>query len=196
MERVFGIGQEYMFFKDGRPYGFPFGGFPAPQGGYYGGVGDDEVYGRDVVEAHLYACLAAGLHISGINAEVMPGQWEFQVGPVAPPQVADELWVARWLLYRIAEDFGVSATLDPKPVKGDWNGAGAHTNFSTKAMREGYDAIIAGCEALGTKVMEHIAVYGHDIEARLTGQHETAPYNEYSRSEERRDGNGVRSTSR
>ena len=179
-EPIFGIEQEYTFFKDGRPYGFPFGGFPAPQGGYYCGVGDDEVYGRDVVEAHLDACLAAGLHISGINAEVMPGQWEFQVGPVAPPQVADELWVARWLLYRIAEDFGVSATLDPKPVKGDWNGAGAHTNFSTKAMREGYDPIIAACEALGTKYLEHVKVYGDNIEHRLTGQHETAPWNEYS----------------
>jgi glutamine synthetase len=102
-EPIFGIEQEYTFFKGGRPYGFPSPtGFPAPQGGYYCGVGADEVYGRDIVEAHLDACLAAGLHLSGINAEVMPGQWEFQVGPVAPPQVADELWVARWLLYRIA----------------------------------------------------------------------------------------------
>jgi glutamine synthetase len=179
-EPIFGIEQEYTFFDGSRPLGFPEGGFPAPQGGYYCGVGDDEVYGRDVVEAHLDACLAAGLHISGINAEVMPGQWEFQVGPVAAPQVADELWVARWLLYRIGEDHGVSATLDPKPVKGDWNGAGAHTNFSTKAMREGYDPIIAACEALGKNWEEHVHNYGFGIEHRLTGLHETAPWNEFS----------------
>jgi glutamine synthetase len=179
-ESLFGIEQEYTFFKDGRPYGFPFGGYPAPQGGYYCGVGADEVFGRDVVEAHLDACLEAGLSISGINAEVMPGQWEFQVGPLPPPQVADELWLARWLLYRIAENFGISATLDPKPVKGDWNGAGAHTNFSTKAMREDYDAIIKACEALGTRAQLHVENYGADIEHRLTGMHETAPWHEYS----------------
>jgi glutamine synthetase len=179
-EPIFGIEQEYTFFKDGRPYGFPFGGFPAPQGGYYCGVGADEVYGRDVVEAHMDACLEAGLHLSGINAEVMPGQWEFQIGPVGAPQVGDELWVARWLLYRIAEDFDVSATLDPKPVKGDWNGAGAHTNFSTNAMRESYDAIITACEALGPRRQEHVDLYGHGIEERLTGLHETAPWTEYN----------------
>jgi glutamine synthetase len=180
-ESIFGIEQEYTFFKDGRPLGFPQGGgYPPPQGGYYCGVGADEVFGRDVAEAHLEACLDAGLHLSGINAEVMPGQWEFQIGPVAAPQVADELWVARWLLYRIAEDFEVSAPLDPKPVKGDWNGAGAHTNFSTKAMREGWDAIIAAAESLGPRRAEHVALYGHGIEDRLTGQHETAPFTEYT----------------
>ncbi|MGE3622215.1 MAG: glutamine synthetase, partial [Acidimicrobiia bacterium] len=182
-EPIFGIEQEYTFFKDGRPHGFPVGGgYPAPQGGYYCGVGEDEVFGRDIVEAHLDACLTAGLHISGINAEVMPGQWEFQVGPIGTPLVADELWVARWLLYRVAEDFDVSATLDPKPVKGDWNGAGAHTNFSTKAMRESYEPIIKAAESLGGegKVELHVTNYGADIEHRLTGSHETAPWNVYS----------------
>jgi glutamine synthetase len=176
----FGIEQEYTFFQEGRPLGFPSGGFPAPQGFYYCGVGVDEVFGREIVEAHLDACLAAGLEISGINAEVMPGQWEFQVGPAGPLEVADHLWVARWLLYRIAEDFGVGATLDPKPVKGDWNGAGAHTNFSTKAMRESYEPIITACEALKERSQEHVKGYGAEIEHRLTGMHETAPWHEFS----------------
>ncbi|HVX16655.1 MAG TPA: glutamine synthetase [Acidimicrobiales bacterium] len=179
-EPLFGIEQEYTFFKDGHPLGFPAGGFPAPQGFYYCGIGADEVHGRDVVEAHLDACLEAGLSISGINAEVMPGQWEFQVGPLGPLEVSDQLWLARWLLYRIAEDYGISATLDPKPVKGDWNGAGAHTNFSTNEMRAGYDPIIAACEALGTKADEHVRNYGAEIEHRLTGAHETAPWHEFS----------------
>jgi glutamine synthetase len=181
-ESLFGIEQEYTFFQGSRPLGFPENGFPAPQGGYYCGVGADEIFGRPVVEKHLENCLAAGIGVSGINAEVMPGQWEFQVGPLSPLEVSDHLWVARWLLYRTAEDFGISATLDPKPAKGDWNGAGAHTNFSTKAMREDYAAIIEACEALGRddKPLEHIKHYGAGVEARLTGAHETAPWNEYS----------------
>jgi glutamine synthetase len=181
-ESLFGIEQEYTFFRGSRPLGFPDGGYPAPQGGYYCGVGADEICGRQIVEKHLENCLAAGLAISGINAEVMPGQWEFQVGPLSPLEVADQLWVARWLLYRTAEDAGISATLDPKPAKGDWNGAGAHTNFSTKRMRESYDAVIEAAEALGRdgKPLEHIENYGIGVEARLTGAHETAPWNEFS----------------
>ena len=178
-EPWFGIEQEYTFFKGARPLGWPENGFPAPQGGYYCGVGADEVFGRDVVEEHLDACIKAGIAISGINAEVMPAQWEFQVGPLDPVSVSDQLWVARWLLYRIAEDYGVTVTLDPKPVKGDWNGAGAHTNFSTKEMRNSYDPIIAGAEALGKKADLHIVNYGDRIEERLTGLHETCSYKEF-----------------
>jgi glutamine synthetase len=179
-EPWFGIEQEYTFFEGVKPLGWPDSGFPAPQGGYYCGVGADEVFGREIVEAHMDACIEAGIQIAGINAEVMPAQWEFQIGPLSTVEVADHLWVARWLLYRTAEDFGVSATLDPKPVRGDWNGAGAHTNFSTKQMRESYDYCVKAAEALGKNHDRHIPHYGYRIEERLTGLHETASYKEFT----------------
>ena len=175
----FGIEQEYTFFQGNAPLGWPENGFPAPQGDYYCGVGSDVIFGRDIVEEHMDACIEAGLHIAGINAEVMPGQWEFQVGPIETPLIADEVWIARWLLSRIAEDYDVNVSLDAKPVPGDWNGAGAHTNFSTKDMRENYAAGIAAAEALGQNASQHIANYGADIEQRLTGQHETARYTDF-----------------
>jgi glutamine synthetase len=179
-EPMFGIEQEYTFFQYGRPMGWPDSGFPAPQGPYYCGVGGDKMPGRDIVERHTAACIEAGIGIEGTNAEVMKGQWEFQIGILGAPAIGDHLWVARWLLNRISEDYGVQASFAAKPIPGDWNGAGAHTNFSTKAMREGYDPIVAGAEALGTRVEEHIDGYGADIKSRLTGAHETAPWNEYS----------------
>ena len=177
----FGIEQEYTFFEGNKPMGWPEKGFPAPQGGYYCGVGADEVFGRDIVEAHADACIRAGIGIVGTNAEVMPAQWEFQIGALGPLDVADELWLARWLLYRIGEEFGISATLHPKPIKGDWNGAGAHTNFSTKSMREdgGMKVIEEAVKKLERRHTDHMAVYGAHNEERLTGHHETCNINQF-----------------
>ena len=183
-EMIYGIEQEYTMMRvDGTPFGFPAGGgMPAPQGPYYCGVGAGRVVGRQIIEEHTEACMEAGLLIEGTNAEVMPGQWEFQIGAADAVTVSDHLTIARWLLHRIAEDYDVVISLAAKPQKGDWNGAGAHTNFSTKAMREDKDmkAITAACEAVGTRVMEHVENYGHDIQSRLTGKHETAPWNKFS----------------
>jgi glutamine synthetase len=181
-EPWFGIEQEYTLFRGLQPLGFPeSGGYPAPQGPYYCGVGADEVHGRPLVEDHMESCSAAGLKLSGINAEVMPGQWEFQVGPLGPLEVSDQLWIARWLLYRIGEDHGINATLHPKPVRGDWNGAGAHTNFSTKAMRNpgGMKVIEEACELLRARHEDHIAEYGAHNAERLTGRHETCSIHEF-----------------
>lgn len=183
----FGIEQEYTLLDmDLRPLGWPKHGFPGPQGPYYCGVGANKVYGRDIVEAHYRACLYAGLNISGENAEVMPAQWEFQIGPCEGIQIGDQLWMARFLLHRVAEEFGVIATLDPKPMEGDWNGAGAHTNFSTKLMREdnGIIEIEKAIDKLSRHHIRHIQAYdpkgGKDNERRLTGRHETSSIHDFS----------------
>lgn len=184
-----GFEQEYTLFAQGRPLGFPEDGEPPPQGPYYCSVGTDAAFGREVSEAHARACLDAGLMIYGTNAEVMPGQWEFQIGyrgvqgeRADPLNVADHLWIGRWLLHRVAEDFGVAVSFDNKPMKGDWNGAGAHTNFSTRATRDpgvGITAISSAINRLEARHEIHIAQYGAGLAERLTGLHETSSIDEF-----------------
>jgi glutamine synthetase len=180
----FGIEQEYtLFYNDcTTPFGWPKNGYPRPQGPFYCSAGTENAYGRRISEAHYRACLYCGVKIAGTNAEVMPGQWEYQVGPCVGIESGDHMIMSRYILMRVCEDFDVVVSFAPKPIPGDWNGAGCHTNFSTKAMREdgGYDVIIKAIEKMGKKHLEHIACYGKDNEKRLTGAHETAPIDKFS----------------
>jgi len=187
MERVkvdepwFGLEQEYTLYQSNGEtlLGWKYQ-IPKEQGQYYCSVGTSNAIGRNIVEAHYRACLYAGVKIAGSNAEVMPGQWEYQIGPCVGIEAADHLWISRYILHRVCEDFELVVSFDSKPLP-DWNGAGCHTNYSTKSMREegGYCKIIEAIQKLGEKHKEHIEVYGNNLN-RLTGIHETSSYDKFS----------------
>ena len=177
----FGFEQEYFFTDlDGNPLGWDKG-TPRPQGDYYCGVGSNNVAGREISDAHLDACLDAGIELTGTNAEVALGQWEYQcLGKGI--KAGDDLWVSRYLLHKVAEEFGVSVNIHPKPKTGDWNGSGMHANFSNNQMRSsGSEELFTSmCEKLGKVHAEGIASYGSDNDMRLTGLHETQSIDQFS----------------
>jgi len=180
----FGLEQEYILLeRNGRtPLGWPADGYPDPQGQFYCGAGTRNAFGRYIAEAHYKACLFAGLTVSGINGEVFPGQWEFQIGIVEGIDAADQLWLARYLLERVCEDFGVCVSYHPKLfTRGDWNGSGCHTNYSTESTRGegGWQAIQQAVNKLGALKEHHIPVYGEQNSERMTGLHETAKEDDF-----------------
>ncbi len=185
----YGLEQEYVLYnvETRRPLGWPKGinSFPVPQGQYYCGVGADNVFGRDIINEHYELCLKMGLDISGINAEVMPGQWEFQVGPCEGIDASDQMYMARYMLQRVCEKYNVYVSFDSKPEKGvfgnEWNGSGCHTNYSTIAMREdgGLEHIYSAIKKLEDKHKEHIEVYGNNRD-RLVGALETSDINKFT----------------
>ncbi|PHQ29582.1 glutamine synthetase beta-grasp domain-containing protein [Leeuwenhoekiella nanhaiensis] len=180
----FGFEQEYFIMDKATqlPLGFPVGGYPGPQGMYYCSVGGKNTHGRQFVEEHADLCIDAGLNFEGINQEVASGQWEFQLFAKGAKKAGDEIWVARYLLQRLTEDYGWYIEYHPKPIKGDWNGSGMHANFSNTTLRTAgskdvYETI---CEAFRPVTKEHIEVYGEFNDQRLTGKHETASIHDFS----------------
>ncbi len=179
-----GLEQEYFLYQDGVPLGWPSEGYPNPQGEYYCGVGYENVgdIARAIVEEHLDICLDAGINHEGINGEVAKGQWEFQVFGKGSYKACDEIWVARYILQRLCEKYGVSVNYHCKPYTGDWNGSGMHCNFSTDYLRdtggkEYFEKLMAQFEK---NCAEHIAAYGPDNHMRLTGTHETQSIDTFS----------------
>lgn len=165
----FGLEQEYFVFDKTN-----FDDMN-PQGPYYCGVGNENVCWRNLIDEHYKLCLEAGLKISGINIEVAPNQFEFQVGICRGIEAGDHLWIARYILLRLGEKYGVDISFHPKPLKGNWNGSGMHCNVSTLEMRnpDGLKVILECMPKLANKHKEHLLVYGDNSE-RLSGHYETS----------------------
>ena len=185
-ETWYGFEQEYIIMDPKASH--PVGLNPTvkiQQGDYYCGVGHENVSVRNMVEEHMQLCLNIGLNLSGINAEVLKSQWEYQLGPVKAIEGCDDLWISRWVLKRLSENYGYKVVFDPKPIKGkDANGSGMHVNFSTLNMRNSNPAIkVSAIELaiskLESKHKEHMLVYGNFNECRLSGENETCDINTF-----------------
>lgn len=183
-EPLFGIEQEYIISKRNQNgEDWPLGwnqNIPNEQAYHYCGVGGKYLFGREIADTHYKVCLTAGVEIYGINAEVCPSQWEFQVGTSSGLKICDDLWIARWLLLRVAESFGCDINFHPKPFE-NLNGSGAHTNFSNKASREDKEMIntmkqILDLEQYHSKFMK---LYGEENSKRLVGLYETSSFNKF-----------------
>jgi glutamine synthetase len=182
----FGFEQEYFLWnpETNLPLGFPAGGYPpSPQGPFYCSVGAKNAFGREIIEEHMDICLDAGINLEGINAEVATGQWEFQIFAKGAKDAGDQIWVARYLLERLGEKYGIAINWHCKPLGDtDWNGSGMHANFSNEILRTcGSEEIYRKiCANFGNYIMEHIEVYGADNHLRLTGKHETQSIDKFS----------------
>lgn len=181
----FGLEQEYVLYdkKTNKILGWPTdtNSQPKEQGDYYCGIGSNNIIGRQIAEKHYQTCLDIGLSVSGINAEVMLGQWEYQIGPVEGIDAADQLVFARFILERICENYDIYVSLEPKPVLGNWNGSGCHINISTENSRKdkGYDFILKYIKSLEKNHTKLIPLYGNN-EKRLTGLHETSSIDNFT----------------
>lgn len=171
--------QEYFIFdcKTNKPIGWPSHGHPQLMGPSYCGVGGGRENGRDVARAHYRACRNAGIKLSGLNAELVWGQWEYQCGPSEGITAPDDLWMSRYILERVAADFGVKISFDPKPIHSYVVGSGMHTNFSTTETRvapSGVDSMIKYINRLKLSHDEDVKVYdaagGEDNRVRLSGR--------------------------
>ena len=124
---------------------------PVDQAAYFD---DHPGRGAAVIRVAADALRDVGVEVLSCHHEAGPGQYEIDLAPLAPLELADALVLAKQTVREVAAEAGIRATFMPRPLDGQ-PGSGLHLHQEVAGLVEGSGKLSADGESFVAGLLTH-----------------------------------------